>query len=89
MPKRESWQCTCGRYAHLMCDWPQGDGSKCCKPICLVCVRRIDALEICPFHRGDPPHVVAAKAEQAEADAQDAGYREAVNAAKILGVKWP
>jgi len=87
MPKLESWQCSCGRYAELECDWPAENGGHCNKPVCIRCVRKIEGMDICPFHRGDPPDIAARKAAEAEEEARRAGQREAENAARILGIK--
>lgn len=89
MTKLPSWQCHCGRKATLECDWPTADNGHCNKGICEICVRRVDGLDICPYHRGDPPATAERKAREAAALAEAAGRREAENAARILGVPWP
>lgn len=81
MPKLRSWQCSCERYAEFECDWPG-----CRKPVCSTCRRVINGFDYCPFHRGDPPQVVAAKEAAAKAEAERAGAQAAAEAAAILGL---
>lgn len=80
--KHASWQCSCGRYAELECDWPAGEGF-CAKPVCKVCVRRIEGRDCCPFHRGDPPWI----ARPLEPTPEELGEAAANEAARILGIK--
>lgn len=87
MSKLKSWQCSCGRYAARECDWPGSvPGTFCCKPVCGVCMRVVDGKEYCPFHRGDPPDVVARKEEEAAAAATAAGLEEAEKARRMFGL---
>lgn len=74
-----SRMCSCQRIATLVCDWPLEAGGTCDKNICTGCRRVVRGLDICPFHRGDPPLT------QAEQDA--AGACEAANAARMLGLE--
>ncbi len=81
MGKRKSWQCSCGEYAHLQCDWPEPvrQSGICEKAVCRKCARHVDGKDFCPFHRGEPPMTNAEKLE--------AGAAAAAEAAKILGIK--
>jgi len=71
--------CSCQRRATLVCDWPVEGGKTCDKNICTSCRRVVRGLDICPFHRGEPPLT--------EAEQKAAGASEAANAARLLGLE--
>lgn len=89
MPVRrrlQSWQCSCERFADLVCDWPMHDGL-CRKPICRQCARQIEGKDYCPFHRGDPPEIAERNRLAAEKAAQATGEEEARKLARLFGLK--